>query len=61
MDDNKKCGNCSHYEPKTEYVGECFKINQYVLIENPIPEAQDFTSANQLLVRKEFGCNLHEG
>jgi len=53
----KNCENCNHYQKETEFVGQCFKINSLVLIENPIDEAQDFASSNRLMVRKEFGCN----
>jgi hypothetical protein len=56
----KKCEDCKHYNKETNFVGECFKINMSVMIQNEIPEAEDFSNANKLMVRKEFGCVLFE-
>jgi hypothetical protein len=54
------CENCKKYEKKTDFIGECFKINMSVIVHNEIPEAGDFASQNKLMVRKEFGCILYE-
>ena len=56
----KNCGNCKHYQKETDYVGQCFTVNQFILIDNPVPEAQDFSGHNRILVRSEFGCNKFE-
>ena len=48
----KECQDCKHYEKKTDFVGECFKIRSQVLIQNHIPESEDFTSGNKLIKTK---------
>ena len=54
------CENCKNYEKKNEFFGECFKIRMFCIVENEIPEAEDFASYNKMLFRKEFSCNQHD-
>jgi hypothetical protein len=56
----ENCGNCQYWNKETNFVGGCRYINMNILVQNPIPEAEDFSSANQLLVRKEFKCNNYK-
>ena len=51
------CENCKSYQKETDFVGECSKINMMVMVKNDIPEAEEFSNYNKLMVRKEFHCN----